>query len=123
MPTAPLVSVLLAVHDGELYLRAALESALRQTIDDLELIVVDDASTDATPDVVAQIADSRLRVLRNDEQLGLARSLNRGLDEARGRYVVRLDADDVALPRRLERQLARIRATPGTVILGTSVCA
>ncbi|HET9462050.1 MAG TPA: glycosyltransferase [Gaiellaceae bacterium] len=122
MPTAPLVSVLLAVHDGEPYMRMALESVLRQTMDDLELIVVDDASTDPTPDVIAQFDDRRLRVIRNDEQLGLAASLNRGLDEARGRYVARLDADDVALPRRLEHQLARIRATPGTVILGTSVC-
>ncbi|MBM2821665.1 MAG: hypothetical protein HW413_411, partial [Thermoleophilia bacterium] len=123
MPTAPLVSVLLAVHNGEPYLRTALESVVRQTMTDLELIVVDDASTDATPDAIAAIDDPRLRVLRNDEQLGLATALNRGLDEARGRYVARLDADDVALPRRLERQVARIRATPGTVILGSSVCA
>ncbi len=123
MPTAPLVSVLLAVHNGDPYLRTALDSVLRQTMADLELIVVDDASTDATPDAIAAIDDPRLRVLRNDEQLGLATALNRGLDEARGRYVARLDADDVALPRRLERQVARIRATPGAVILGSAVCA
>ena len=123
MPTAPLVSVLLAVHNGEPYVGTALESALRQTVFNLELIVVDDASTDATREVIAAIDDPRLRVLRNDEQLGLATALNRGLDEACGRYVARLDADDVALPHRLERQVARIGATPGTVILGSSVCA
>ena len=123
MPTAPLVSVLLAVHDGEPYVRTALESVLRQTMSDLELIVVDDASTDTTPEVIAKIDDRRLRVLRNDERLGLAASLNRGLDEARGRYVARLDADDIALPRRLELQVARIRATPRTVVVGSSVCA
>ncbi|HEU5264359.1 MAG TPA: glycosyltransferase, partial [Gaiellaceae bacterium] len=123
MSKTPLVTVLVAVHDGESYLRTALESVLRQTVADLELVVVDDGSTDGTPDVLAQIRDSRLHVLRNDEQLGLATSLNRGLDEARGRYVARLDADDVALPRRLERQLTRIRGTPGTVVLGSSVCA
>jgi len=123
VPTAPLVSVLLAVHNGDPYLRTALDSVLRQTMADLELIVVDDASTDSTPGAIAMIDDRRLRVLRNDDQLGLAQALNRGLDEARGRYVARLDADDVALPRRLERQLARIRATPGTVIVGSSVCA
>ncbi len=123
MPIAPLVTVLLAVHDGETYLRTALESVLRQTVSDLELVVVDDGSTDATPDVLAGVRDARLRIVRNEAQLGLASSLNRGLEEARGRYVARLDADDVALPRRLERQLARIGATPGTVVLGTSVCA
>ncbi|MGH3136771.1 MAG: glycosyltransferase family 2 protein, partial [Gaiellaceae bacterium] len=123
MVAAPLVSVLLAVHNGEPYLWMALESVLRQTMADFELIVVDDASTDTTPEVIAAIDDHRLRVLRNEEQLGLAASLNRGLDEAQGRYVARLDADDVALPRRLELQVARLRATPGTVVLGSSVCA
>jgi glycosyltransferase involved in cell wall biosynthesis len=119
----PLVTVLVAVHDGEPYVGTALESVLRQTVSDLELVVVDDGSTDSTPDVLARLRDPRLRIIRNDEQLGLASSLNRGLDEARGRYVARLDADDVAFPRRLERQLARIRATPRTVVLGASVCA
>ena len=123
MSTAPLVSVLLAVHNGEPYLRAALESALRQTVDDLELLVVDDGSTDTTPDVLAALDDRRVRVLRNDEQLGLAASLNRGLEEARGRFVARLDADDVALPRRLERQVAWMHANPETVVLGSAVCA
>jgi glycosyltransferase involved in cell wall biosynthesis len=123
VPTAPLVTVLLAVHDGEKYLRTGLESVLRQTVSDLELVVVDDGSIDATPDVIAEVRDARLRVVRNDAQLGLANSLNRGLETARGRYVARMDADDVAFPRRLERQLAHVRAAPETVVLGTSVCA
>jgi GT2 family glycosyltransferase len=118
----PLVSVLLAVADGERYVKAAVRSILGQTTSDLELLVVDDASTDGTPAVLEGIRDPRLQVLRNDERVGLAASLNRALDEAGGRYVARLDADDVALPRRLERQLARIRATPGTIVLGTAVC-
>jgi glycosyltransferase involved in cell wall biosynthesis len=119
--TAPLVTVLLAVSDGERYLRKALESALRQTVADLELLVVDDGSTDATPRILEEVADERLRVLRNEERLGLAASLNRGLDEARGRYVARLDADDVALPRRLERQLARLRSGAPLGVVGTAV--
>jgi glycosyltransferase involved in cell wall biosynthesis len=123
VPTAPLVTVLLAVHDGDNYVRTAVESVLRQTVSDLELVVVDDGSTDATPDVLARVRDARLRIIRNEEQLGLASSLNRGLEAARGRYVARLDADDVALPRRLERQLSHVASTPGTVVLGTSVCA
>jgi glycosyltransferase involved in cell wall biosynthesis len=119
--TAPLVSVIVAVHNGERYLRTALESVLRQSVSDLELLVVDDGSTDATPAIIEGVSGGRLRVLRNQARLGLAASLNRGLDEARGLYVARLDADDVAFPRRLERQLARIRSGPAIAILGSAV--
>jgi len=121
VPAAPLVTVLLAVHDGEPYLQAALASILGQTVSDLELLVVDDASVDGTPGVLARLEDSRVRILRNDEQQGLAASLNRGLDEARGAYVARLDADDVAMPRRLERQLARVRSAPSAAVVGSAV--
>ena len=121
MPVAPLVTVLLAVHDGERYLGAAVASALGQTSSDLELLVVDDASTDRTSEILADVAEARLRVIRNDERLGLAGSLNRGLDEARGEYIARLDADDVALPRRLEHQLARLRSSPRVGVLGSAV--
>jgi glycosyltransferase involved in cell wall biosynthesis len=111
----------LAAHDAEAYVALAVESALRQTLADLELLVVDDCSTDATPEVLAAFSDPRLRVLRNGSQLGLAASLNRGLDEARGRWVARLDADDAMLPSRLERQLAGMAAAPGLAVLGTGV--
>jgi glycosyltransferase involved in cell wall biosynthesis len=121
VPRAPLVTVLLAVHDGEPYVQAALASVLGQTVSDLELLVVDDASGDGTPGILADLEDSRVRMLRNDEQRGLAASLNRGLDEARGTYVARLDADDVAMPRRLERQLARIRSAPNVAVVGSAV--
>ena len=94
---------------------------LGQTVQDLELIVIDDASTDETPDLLAGVGDERLVVLRNDEQAGLAASLNRGLDAAAGRYVARLDDDDIAVPERLERQLARIRAEPKVAIVGSAV--
>src|SRR5207247_1915670 len=104
----PLVSVLLAVHDDARFLREAIDSVLGQTLDDLELIVVDDHSTDETPELLAAVVDPRLRVLRNDAQSGLAASLNLGLGHASGKYVARLDADDVALPERLERQLERL---------------
>ena len=117
----PLVSVLLAAHDEARYIGAAIDSILRQTLGDLELVVVDDASTDATADVVAAAGDQRVVVVRNDEQLGLAASLNRGLETASGRYMARLDADDVALPRRLELQVARLRSRPAVAIVGSDV--
>lgn len=119
--TAPLVTVVLAVHNGVKYLRSALDSVLGQTVSDVEVLVVDDASTDATPEILGATADQRVRVLRNDARLGLAASLNRALDEAGGTYVARLDADDVALPRRLERELARIRSSPTVGVVGSAV--
>jgi glycosyltransferase involved in cell wall biosynthesis len=117
----PLVSVLLAAHDDAAFLGEAVDSVLRQTLRDLELIVVDDASTDLTPALLDAIEDDRLRVVRNEEQAGLATSLNRGLDLAGGRYVARLDADDVALPERLERQVERLEAEPGCAVVGTAI--
>jgi glycosyltransferase involved in cell wall biosynthesis len=116
----PLVTVLLATHDDARYLPAAVESVLGQTLEDLELLVIDDASTDSTPELLEAVKDPRLRVLRNEVRRGLAFSLNRGLDLAEGRYVARLDADDVALPERLERQLGQLRET-GVAALGTAV--
>jgi glycosyltransferase involved in cell wall biosynthesis len=112
----PLVSVVLAVHDDARYIGAAVDSVLGQSFTDWELIVVDDASTDDTPDLLGTVSDRRLRVVRSDEQLGLAASLNRGLHEAGGRFVARLDADDVALPDRLERQLEAMQASAAGIV-------
>ncbi|HZB23471.1 MAG TPA: glycosyltransferase [Gaiellaceae bacterium] len=118
---APLVSVLVAVHDGEPFVRTALHSVLRQSVSDLELIVVDDASRDGTDATLAALDDPRVRVLRNDEQLGLAGSLNRALDEARGRYVARMDADDAAFPDWLARCLVLLDANRGVRLVGAGV--
>ena len=115
----PLVSVLLAVHNDASHVEAAVESVLRQTLGDFELVVVDDASTDETPALLGKY--EQLVVLRNDEQLGLAASLNRGLDAAQGRYVARLDSDDVALPHRLELQVAHIRSDARLAVVGSAV--
>ena len=119
--SAPLVSVLISTHDDARFLPPAIESVLRQTFGDLELIVVDDGSSDQTPELLAEIADPRLVVLTNERKLGLAASLNRALERARGKFCARLDADDVAMPERLERQLARMRAEPPVGVLGTAV--
>ena len=111
----------MSVHDDAAFVGEAVESVLGQTLGDLELLVVDDGSTDTTPDVLAGFTDSRVTVLRNDAVLGLATSLNRGLDTAQGRYVARLDADDVALPDRLARQVERLHARPAAAAVGTAV--
>ena len=113
--------MLLATHDDARFLREAIESVLGQTSSDLELIVVDDASRDETAELLAGLDDHRLVVLRNQEQAGLATSLNRALDQATGRYVARLDADDVASTERLERQLAWMKAKPELGVVGAGI--
>ncbi|HET6683517.1 MAG TPA: glycosyltransferase [Gaiella sp.] len=117
----PLVSVVLAARDAEATVAEAVRSVLGQTVADLELLVVDDGSVDGTADVLGAVDDSRLRVLRNAEPLGLAGALNVGLEEASGTYVARMDADDVALPEWLERLLRRIRTAPNAAVVGTAM--
>jgi glycosyltransferase involved in cell wall biosynthesis len=112
----PLVSALIAVHNDAAHIRTAIDSVLGQTFDDLELIVVDDASTDDTPALLEGVT-----VVRNEAQLGLAGSLNRGLEHVTGRYVARLDSDDVARPEWLARLLARMQADPRPAVVGTGI--
>lgn len=117
----PLVSVVLPVHDGARYLAVAIQSILDQTYRHFELIILDDGSTDDSAAVAAAFADPRIVLVRNESNLGLVRTLNRGLDLARGELVARMDADDVAAPARLERQVQRMRDDPGLAVLGTDI--
>ena len=112
----PRVSVLLPVRDGARFLREALASVLGQTLTEFELLVVDDGSTDETPAILAETRDERLRVLRQ-EPLGLVAALERGIAEARAPVIARMDADDVSLPERLERQVAYLDARPEVALV------
>lgn len=94
-----LVTILMATHNGSRFIREAIDSVLQQTYERFELLVVDDASTDGTGDVVRALGEARLRVVRNSSQLGLTRSLNRGLELARGEFIARIDDDDVWVER------------------------
>src|SRR5437867_9556704 len=111
MGGVPRVSVLMPVRDGERFVREAVESILGQTFQNFELLIVDDGSTDATPSILLEFTDPRLVRLRQD-RAGLIAALNRGLDLARGEYIARMDADDIALPRRLERQVKFLDGNP-----------
>jgi glycosyltransferase involved in cell wall biosynthesis len=114
MAPAPRVSVVMSVFNGERFLADAVTSILSQEGVELEFVIVDDASTDATPAILSQAAkaDSRVRLLRQAENQGLTRSLIRGCEAARGEYIARLDADDVALPGRLAKQVATLDSAP-----------
>jgi hypothetical protein len=115
----PSLTVLMAVNDGERYLRSAMDSILAQSFTDFEFLVIDDCSQDDTPAILRSYHDERIRVFRNPERLGLTTSLNLGLKMARGHYLARQDADDLSFPNRLERQLAYLMEHPGTALLGT----
>ena len=101
---APKVSVIMSVYNGEKFLKEAVESILNQTFSDYEFIIINDGSTDHTPQVLASFDDPRL-VIVNQDNRGLAISLNRGIRLAKGTYIARMDADDVSEPTRLERQV------------------
>ncbi len=115
------MSCILPVHDGEAYVREAVDSILAQTFTGFELIVVDDVSADRTPEILASIRDPRLRVVRSETRGGIAGSCNRAIALARGRYVARMDHDDVSLPQRFARQVAFLDAHPSVGICGTWV--
>jgi glycosyltransferase involved in cell wall biosynthesis len=116
----PLVSVVVSTYQGEDHICEALDSILTQTLEELELIVVDDGSTDSTPDILASYDDPRMRVLRNAENAGVSRSVNRGFLEARGRFVARQDDDDVSEPDRLSRQLNFLETHPSVGLVASS---
>jgi glycosyltransferase involved in cell wall biosynthesis len=114
------VSVVLPVRNGALYLREALDSVLAQTAAELELVVVDDGSTDDTPEILRSYRDERLRVIRQ-EPAGLVAALTRAVAEARADVLARMDADDVSLPHRLERQVALLRSDDRIGLVGCGI--
>jgi glycosyltransferase involved in cell wall biosynthesis len=116
----PRITVLMPVYQAERFLEEAVESILAQSFEDFELLALDDGSTDASPRILEALAgrDARIRV-RRTEHAGLVTQLNRGLAEARGEFVARMDADDVSHPERFERQLVYLEAHPDCVAVGT----
>jgi glycosyltransferase involved in cell wall biosynthesis len=115
----PRVTVLIAVYNGGAYLRQAVESVLAQTFGDFELLVIDDSSTDDATATLPE--DPRIRIVRNERNLGQIPSLNRGLREARGELVARLDHDDTCLPHRLELQVDLLDRHPEVALTATWV--
>lgn len=115
----PTVSVLIGVYNEEQYIEASLQSLLDQTFDDFEIIVVDDCSTDSSVEIIQSFDDPRIRLIENETNLGLTKSLNRALDAAEGRYVARQDADDLSHPSRLDREVAYLESHEEVALVGT----
>jgi glycosyltransferase involved in cell wall biosynthesis len=102
---SPKVSVVLAVYNGAQYVDQAVDSILAQTFTDFELVIVNDGSTDQTPHILATYQDPRIVIVDNAQNLGLTKSLNRGIRASCGELIARQDADDASLPDRLARLL------------------
>ncbi|MHB1067124.1 MAG: glycosyltransferase family 2 protein [Candidatus Nanopelagicales bacterium] len=116
---SPVVSVVLPVYNGAEHLRAAIESVLAQDFADIELVVVDDASTDGSLAVAESFADPRITIVALPRNGGLAAALNHGIERARGTLIARQDQDDVSAPTRLSTQVALLAREPETVLVGT----
>ncbi|RLG25472.1 hypothetical protein DRN85_05850 [Methanosarcinales archaeon] len=117
----PKISVVMSVYNAEKYLRESIESILNQSFTDFEFIVVDDGSTDNSPELIKGYEDARIRVISNEENIGLTESLNEAIKAASGEYIARQDADDVSLQNRFEEQLKYLDNHPNVALLGTSV--
>src|SRR3954451_15211482 len=98
------VTVLIPVYNGEKYIWAAIHSLLNQTFEDFEILIINDGSTDKTPDIIRSFKDDRIVVI-NQQNGGIAKALNKGLIHAKGQYVARFDADDVCTAYRLAEQV------------------
>ncbi len=108
----PTISVLMPVYNCALYLVEAVESILNQTFTDFELIILDDCSTDNSADIAKSFTDKRIIYHRNDTNLGLANNLNVGLRMAKGKYIARMDGDDISLPERFQTQIDFLESHP-----------
>jgi|GEM_PF-5229350 len=115
----PAISVILPVYNGEKYLREAVSSILNQTFNDFEFIIVNDASSDNSHTIIQSYSDDRIIYLQNSENQGLVGALNRGIRHATGKYIARMDQDDISMPNRLKLQYEFLEKNYDHVIVGT----
>ena len=114
-----LISVIMSVFNEEKYLQESIESILNQTYKDFEFIIVNDGSFHGTGEILRSYKDPRIRLINNEKNIGLTKSLNKAIKIAQGEYIVRQDADDISLPQRLEKQVEFLEKNPEIKVLGT----
>ena len=117
----PLISVVMSTYNRAPLLSRAIDSILNQTFTDFEFIIIDDGSSDKTPEILAEYAkkDKRIRVITNNPNKGLIYSLNKGLQEAKGKYIARMDDDDISLPNRFMKQYDFMEKNPDIAVAGS----
>jgi len=117
--STPLVSVLMPVFNGEKYLTEAIESILTQTYTNFEFVIINDGSTDTTEEIIKAFSDSRIRLINNTTNIKLIATLNKGIQLCNGKYIVRMDADDVSLPDRIEVLVGFMEHNPDVGVCGS----
>lgn len=117
----PMISIIMPVYNASLFLREAIDSILEQTYTDFELIIINDGSTDNSEDIIGYYTDNRIVYLRNKTNLKLIESLNKGLRHAKGKYIARMDSDDMALPNRLALQVEYMEKHCDVVLCGSQI--
>ena len=117
MKTSPKISVIMTAYNKENYIKEAIESILNQTFKDFEFLIINDASTDNSKEIILSYKDPRIRYFENKKNMGVARTLNRGLRLAKGKYIARMDADDFSLPNRFILQYERLKRDRNLVII------
>lgn len=113
----PLISVIMSTYNDELYIEESLRSILNQTLADFELIIYDDCSTDHTVEKIRAFHDPRIQLICNEENCGLTKNLNKGLRIARGKYIARMDGDDISEQTRFEKQVAFLEEHPSVYLI------
>ncbi len=122
IPEKGLISVIMSNYNTpEEYLRPAIDSILTQTYKNFEFIIIDDCSTDNSLSIIESYTDDRIKVIKNEQNLGITKSLNRGLAVAKGEFVARMDADDISLKNRFEKQVQFLESHPDHIVCGTGV--
>ncbi|NGP46765.1 glycosyltransferase family 2 protein [Bacillaceae bacterium SIJ1] len=121
MNTFKKVTVLMPVYNGAKYLSEAIESILNQTYKEFDLLIINDGSTDNSEEIINRFSDDRIKYIANDKNIGLIRTLNKGICLVRSEYIARMDADDISLPMRLEKQIKFMDEHQDIAVSGTSV--
>lgn len=123
MKSNPVISVVFSAHNADAYIDESLQSILNQSFSNFEIIAIDDASTGRNFEILNKYrtSDDRIRIIQNKKNLGLAASLNLGIDLANAPFIARMDADDIAFPQRLQKQVNFLQKNPDIAGCGTSI--
>lgn len=120
-PISPMISVIMPAYNAEKYIKEAINSVLRQTYDNFEFIIIDDGSLDNTVKEIKKYIDPRIIFIQNEKNKGLIETLNNAIRIAKGKYIARMDADDIACSERLEKQFNYMENNPDISILGANL--
>ncbi len=117
----PLVSVIFPIYNSDKFLRESLESLLNQTYQNFEIIAINDGSQDRSRKIILSYKDSRIKYYEHKKNLGLVNTLNEGIKLSRGKYLARMDADDISLPQRFEKQVAYLDYQASRAVLAQAI--